>query len=119
MMTSLTQYNSPHPVGMQVQHPGMGQQGHPGMGAHPGQPHMQQMVSGPGGPQVSQPMIQGMPPGAGGPSAHALQRTFITIFDLLCVVGFSVELSSKLGSVDLAQLLGYSSELCTDMKEQI
>lgn len=74
MMTSLTQYNSPHPVGMQVQHPGMGQQGHPGMGAHPGQPHMQQMVSGPGGPQVSQPMIQGMPPGAGGPSAHALQH---------------------------------------------
>ncbi|KAK0100768.1 hypothetical protein ONS95_007217 [Cadophora gregata] len=82
MMTSMQAY-SPHPGGMQQQHPGMapghpmamphnqGQQGQPG----PGMQQMQMGVSGPG-PQVTQggAMMGGMPPGAGGPSQHALHH---------------------------------------------
>jgi len=81
MMTSMQTY-SPHPGGMQQQHPGMapghpmamphnqGQQGQPGPGMQ-----MQMGVSGPG-PQVTQggAMMGGMPPGAGGPSQHALHH---------------------------------------------
>jgi len=80
-MTSMQTY-SPHPGGMQQQHPGMapghpmamphnqGQQGQPGPGMQ-----MQMGVSGPG-PQVTQggAMMGGMPPGAGGPSQHALHH---------------------------------------------
>ncbi|PBP23747.1 Topoisomerase II-associated protein PAT1 [Diplocarpon rosae] len=83
MMTSLAQAYSPHPGGMQQQHPGMaqghpmavqhnpGQQGQPG----PGMQQMQMGASGPG-PQVSQGavMMGGMPPGAAGPSQHALHH---------------------------------------------